>query len=735
MTTMDSDSESQDSDEGRRFRFEATRKDATIDLHARERNSSARKSNSSRRLRSRDRSTRDRRDYDKSKYERDRREPKSSDVGRRASKDPESSEKHEKDSKCSTKSYSRDLKNSKESHDSKNTINRDNKDGKISNNQKESRDSKSKFSEKDVKSLSNRDNRDTRSRESKDSRDRDREKRRSRERSRERSHDRSSSEKYSTRNRDKVKLYSRERSGGSNQMNKNKVGSDRERFREEFDKSDKTDQKLYKKEKKAKSTKQDIYLQNKILDQIGSDSESDLGALDSDVGPILSLDKKNSKELNLSDFDIVSDTIENSSGTSGSENTAESFAMKGTSLSHEPRVKKRVSKHQYERLLKRQVTANKSHLEKIRKVNPRNGDHLPGPSNNNSSALSDFLLGSELAASTSTSALTEDRMSYKKKRRKHSKDEESAMSESELEELCLTSVDKEDGDIYGPALPPKLFKCLNRESPEEHESANKDSLVIKMDNNSIQRPKPNGSPENSESTRTIVSSISGSIGSDDLNDEGTCGPVLPGTSIKKAEPVLQPDPSRIIGPTLPPYLSKSTEDEDNLESSFGPALPPRLMQQKKGDPELENIIGPCLPNGSGSLDDGNAMETIESDSEDENMMGPLPADHPAATNSYVQQQLERRARRIKDEFREKDNDQTKKREEWMMELPPAQAVNLGLGPRKFRIRPGPDMSDRSSWTDTPMDKARKQREKVCHSRNRIIHCIPSISTYHRCVAH
>lgn len=53
-----------------------------------------------------------------------------------------------------------------------------------------------------------------------------------------------------------------------------------------------------------------------------------------------------------------------------------------------------------------------------------------------------------------------------------------------------------------------------------------------------------------------------------------------------------------------------------------------------------------------------------------------------------------------------------KREEWMTELPPAQAASLGLGPRKFRIREGPDMSDRSCLTDTPAQKAQKQRDSV-----------------------
>lgn len=43
----------------------------------------------------------------------------------------------------------------------------------------------------------------------------------------------------------------------------------------------------------------------------------------------------------------------------------------------------------------------------------------------------------------------------------------------------------------------------------------------------------------------------------------------------------------------------------------------------------------------------------------------------------------------------------------MTELPEVRGAQLGLGPRKFRKNAAPDMSDRSSWTDTPQDKARK----------------------------
>lgn len=47
----------------------------------------------------------------------------------------------------------------------------------------------------------------------------------------------------------------------------------------------------------------------------------------------------------------------------------------------------------------------------------------------------------------------------------------------------------------------------------------------------------------------------------------------------------------------------------------------------------------------------------------------------------------------------------------MLELPPEGTVDLGLGPRSFRARGAPEKgADRSMWTDTPSDKARKEEE-------------------------
>lgn len=47
----------------------------------------------------------------------------------------------------------------------------------------------------------------------------------------------------------------------------------------------------------------------------------------------------------------------------------------------------------------------------------------------------------------------------------------------------------------------------------------------------------------------------------------------------------------------------------------------------------------------------------------------------------------------------------------MTELPGVNnlSASLGLTARTFRAKEGPDMSDRSAWTDTPADRERKAK--------------------------
>ncbi|XP_044018885.1 uncharacterized protein DDB_G0287625 isoform X2 [Aphidius gifuensis] len=199
---------------------------------------------------------------------------------------------------------------------------------------------------------------------------------------------------------------------------------------------------------------------------------------------------------------------------------------------------------------------------------------------------------------------------------------------------------------------------------------------------------------------------------DDDADEDSYGPILP-PSINEKVPE-----KKIIGPCLPECFKKQIEeniiknenddDDEEEEDTFGPALPPHLASKNCQVLEQELAVKMDI---SDSVKDVKNCE--DNDDDDDGCIGPLPANHPALQDDLVQQQLEYRARMIKRELAEIDNNvDEKKREEWMTELPSIQTAHLGLVPRSFRSKPGPDMSDRSSWTDTPVDRAKKQREKL-----------------------
>ena len=52
----------------------------------------------------------------------------------------------------------------------------------------------------------------------------------------------------------------------------------------------------------------------------------------------------------------------------------------------------------------------------------------------------------------------------------------------------------------------------------------------------------------------------------------------------------------------------------------------------------------------------------------------------------------------------------KTREEWMVELPLEMTKNFGVTARKFSTKPATSVDkDRSMWTDTPADRARKEQ--------------------------
>ncbi|KAG7199475.1 hypothetical protein KM043_014098 [Ampulex compressa] len=244
---------------------------------------------------------------------------------------------------------------------------------------------------------------------------------------------------------------------------------------------------------------------------------------------------------------------------------------------------------------------------------------------------------------------------------------------------------------YGPVLPPPLS-----DNSDEISKSSSFVLVKSQDKSEIDRDTE--FPEN----RSFI------------------GPCLPSSDILNASNhligcvnVLELDTVKEKSMDCDRYLYNSKLSESEVDSasenlSFGPALPPHLLQQKHSNNMQSKVIGPVLPTIVKSCTE-DKHPPHSSESEDD-AIGPLPVDHPALRSSDVHKKLEHRAQRIKTQHKEEDKDILNKREEWMIELPPAQANNFGLGPRKFRSKEGPDMSDRSCWTDTPAKIAKKQRK-------------------------
>ncbi|CAK1599976.1 unnamed protein product [Parnassius mnemosyne] len=171
--------------------------------------------------------------------------------------------------------------------------------------------------------------------------------------------------------------------------------------------------------------------------------------------------------------------------------------------------------------------------------------------------------------------------------------------------------------------------------------------------------------------------------------------------LKKAN--AQAKKSDVCGPALPPHLAKRHEKSASPDTE-GPALPPQLQKKHRH-------IGPSIPQDMRKVLEERSQEVIKFESSDEDIciVGPLPVGSEEKW-THAHKQLEERALDMK--IKKIDGhsiNQTdiKSREKWMLELPEGKAKYLGLEARSFRAKEGPDMTDRSSWTDTPEEKARK----------------------------
>ncbi|VEN39341.1 unnamed protein product [Callosobruchus maculatus] len=275
------------------------------------------------------------------------------------------------------------------------------------------------------------------------------------------------------------------------------------------------------------------------------------------------------------------------------------------------------------------------------------------------------------------------------------------------------------GNIYGPALPTNLEKedevlNLNTEQPKEL----KEISTEKPDDAVSQMEQPMPSKlidENSSKSSILKANYCESNAS-------IIGPALP-PHLQKKEPVQNIKESvsvipctkhdegisngLVIGPALPPHLQKTPETKQDDSEVVGPVLPPHL--QKEVD-EQAKIIGPSLPphlRQQLQASHGNTQIEEQDQSDEDDTYGPLP---PGMSVGRAHVELEERALQLKIDQLGPKEDEEPKREEWMLELPEAKAASFGLGPRQFRARECPDMSDRSSWTTTPKDVGKKLAE-------------------------
>ncbi|XP_076662225.1 uncharacterized protein LOC143365704 [Halictus rubicundus] len=611
---MDSDSESQDSDEGRRFRFEATRKDNVRPepkLGKRARSKPDYKSDHD------DAEYKERKE--KSKHESSRRERRSSKEQETDDKDFRHASKYSKHNVHEVKSSRRESSKEGKDYKSARDASTDSRTFALSSKQKI----------RDVKQHRNRDRSEHR-------------KHRSQDRSHSRNEDdRSQNDKYRNKSHEKYRHRSRDRSYQSHRQR----SSDHGRSRGEFEKHNSHKRALTKPE-----------TEQQRLQEVSSPKNTEQNRTDNELPAArdLSAESHEYKELDLSEFDVLSETDENLSEDSDAKDSCT------LSRYHKTKTKKRNSNDGHENSSKRQATENE-HSDSSPKVNARKDDPSYGSGNNNPGAISDSAFGA--ASPILTGSIMED---HDKRSKTDATDKttepnskEDKLTSGETTSLHLGHHDSsesakasssDEDTAYGPTLPPQLIT-------DDH--ANDDA----------------GSAKN----------------------PSFIGPCLPESYVRDGTESLEADAT-----------DHDDKNDSDIEMIFGPALPPHLLEQKQSNGTETKVIGPALPSAIQSSHD----EQIEqSDSENEDAIGPLPVDHPALRSSYVYRQLEHRAQRIKNEQMNEDNSTVTQREEWMTELPPAQISNLQLGPRKFRVRAGPDMSDRSCWTDTPAKKAEKQKQK------------------------
>lgn len=185
--------------------------------------------------------------------------------------------------------------------------------------------------------------------------------------------------------------------------------------------------------------------------------------------------------------------------------------------------------------------------------------------------------------------------------------------------------------------------------------------------------------------------------------EPILGPALPSRLKTNKE---ETDERIVVGPALPPHLIKKIEskiEQKTKPTIIGPILPVSNETKSESSPNKNSpspppppSIGPILPPEFRNIIEQNTIQTdpidsVEEIETDEDVYGPLPPNLIGNSKAHIA--LEERALKIKIDQLNPIPDK-ESREEWMLELPEVQSAKLGLGPRQFRAKVGPDLSDR-----------------------------------------
>ncbi|KAG5900588.1 hypothetical protein JTB14_017446 [Gonioctena quinquepunctata] len=268
--------------------------------------------------------------------------------------------------------------------------------------------------------------------------------------------------------------------------------------------------------------------------------------------------------------------------------------------------------------------------------------------------------------------------------------------------------EKSDAPVMGPALPLSLQKSRDQSdcadkgdlSPNsvlnftEKQCESSEEMIIPVlaenkDTNCVNPSSPLDSFSESREEKNIIGPA---LPPDLQKPQDSCSSSLSSTSETSSKCIAQKE--EIIGPALPPHLQKEKEDGGQI---CGPSMPPT------SDENSSKVVGPALPPHFQETSSKLQEENLESEGEE--IYGPVPVGS-SFSRSHIE--LEERALEMKIAQLNPKEQNEPIREEWMLELPEVKAAHLGLGPRQFRAKAGPDLSDRSSWTDTPQDKVKKK---------------------------